>query len=86
MPRIPAFYGIVIRMFHTEHPPPHFHAEYGEHEAIVGLDPIEIVTGRLPARAERLVLEWAELRQQELAMNWDRARRLQALEPIDPLD
>ena len=85
MPRI-SFYGIVIRMFHTEHPPPHFHAEYGEHEAIVGLDPLTIVTGGLPARAERIVLEWAALHQQELAMNRDRASRLQSLAPIDPLD
>jgi len=34
MPRISAFFGIVIRMFYNDHSPPHFHAEYGEHEAV----------------------------------------------------
>ncbi|HSP33885.1 MAG TPA: DUF4160 domain-containing protein [Thermoanaerobaculia bacterium] len=29
MPEICRFFGIVIAMFHDEHPPPHFHARYG---------------------------------------------------------
>ena len=28
MPRVSEFYGIVIRMYHDDHLPPHFHAEY----------------------------------------------------------
>ena len=35
MPRICSFYGIVIVMYFDDHPPPHFHARYGEHEAQV---------------------------------------------------
>ena len=85
MPRIAEFYGIVIRMFHTDHPPPHFHAISGEHEALIGIDPIEVVGGRLPARAQRQVFEWAALHQQELVANRQRARRLQPLARIDPL-
>jgi hypothetical protein len=34
MPTISIFYGIMIRMFFNDHPPPHFHARYGEFEAI----------------------------------------------------
>jgi len=85
VPRIAEFSGIVIRMYHTEHHPPHFHATYGEHQALVGIDPIEVVSGRLPARARRLVLEWAALHQLDLTANWQRARRLEPLERIDPL-
>lgn len=33
MPRVSAFYRIVIAMYFDDHPPPHFHARYGEHEA-----------------------------------------------------
>jgi hypothetical protein len=33
MPTISEFFGIVIRMYWDDHPPPHFHALYGEHEA-----------------------------------------------------
>jgi len=29
MPEISRFYGIVVKMFHNDHHPPHFHAEYG---------------------------------------------------------
>lgn len=33
VPRLSAFYGIVIAMYFDDHPPPHFHAKYGEHRA-----------------------------------------------------
>ena len=33
MPEICRFYGIVIKMYFADHAPPHFHAEYSEHEA-----------------------------------------------------
>ena len=85
MPRISEFHGIVISMFHSEHGPPHFHAAYGEFKAVFGLDPIEVTGGSLPARAERLVREWAELHRQELLANWRRARRLETLRAINPL-
>ena len=36
MPEISRFYGIVIRMYGLDHPPPHMHAAYGEYEALAG--------------------------------------------------
>jgi hypothetical protein len=85
VPTISEFHGIVIRMFHTEHPPPHFHATYGEYEGIVGLDPVAMTAGRLPPRIARLVLDWADLHREELLANWERGRHLQPLRRIDPL-
>jgi hypothetical protein len=41
MPTICAFYGILIRMFFNDHPPPHFHARYGEFEATIEIDTLE---------------------------------------------
>ena len=38
MPRISAFYGIVVTMYSSDHAPPHFHARYGEHEAQIIID------------------------------------------------
>jgi len=38
MPRISAFFGIVIRMCYNDHSPPHFHAEYGQHEAVYEIE------------------------------------------------
>ena len=34
MPRVSEFFGIAIYMYYNDHMPPHFHAEYAEHEAI----------------------------------------------------
>jgi hypothetical protein len=53
-------------MYYGDHPPPHFHAAYGEQEAIIGIDSLAVIAGGLPARAMGLVIEWASLRQQEL--------------------
>jgi hypothetical protein len=57
MPTVSIFYGIVIRMFFDEHAPPHFHAEYGEFKATIGIRELEILTGYLPRRAQELVLD-----------------------------
>ena len=86
MPRISAFFGIVIRMFYNDHSPPHFHAEYGEHEAVYEIETIEVSRGKLPRRAHALVVEWTTLHQFELMGNWDRARQGLPLRSIEPLD
>ncbi len=49
-PTISTFYGILIRMFFNDHPPPHFHARYGEFEATVEISTLEILEGELPRR------------------------------------
>ena len=85
MPRLSAFYGIVIYMYRPDHPLPHFHAQYGEHVAQIDLTVLEVLNGSLPPRALRLVREWAELHRDELAMNWDLAQALEPLVEIDPL-
>ncbi len=72
-------------MFHREHEPPHFHASYGEFEALIGIDSIKVVGGHLPARVRNLVFEWAALHQAELVANWQRARRRETIEHIAPL-
>ncbi len=41
MPRISAFFGIVMRMFYNDHFPPHFHAEYSEYEALYAIETLE---------------------------------------------
>jgi hypothetical protein len=37
MPEVARFYGIVIKVFFGDRPPPHFHAIYGEYNALVKL-------------------------------------------------
>jgi chromosome condensin MukBEF ATPase and DNA-binding subunit MukB len=85
VPRISAFYGIVITMYYRDHDPPHFHAVYGEHRAQIVIATLEPRCGELPARALRLVREWAELHRTELQANWAKARARQPLDTIPPL-
>ena len=85
MPEISRFYGIVIRMYFDEHPPSHFHAEYGEEEALININTLAVIAGYLPPRALGLVVEWALLNQAELNVVWERARNKEALGKIAPL-
>jgi len=87
VPRISSFYGIVISMYHDEahHQVAHFHAAYGEHEASIDVETLWPLAGALPARAQRLVTEWATAHQAELRANWARARELKPLKKIEPL-
>ena len=55
-------------MYYRDHVPPHFHAEYAEHEIEVGIE-TGIVDGRFPRRALHAVLEWYELHRDELRVN-----------------
>ena len=50
MPEICRFYGIVIRLYFDDHPPAHFHAAYGGHEAVVNVQTRSLLAGDLPRR------------------------------------
>jgi Domain of unknown function (DUF4160) len=85
MPTISAFYGILIRMFFNDHAPPHFHARYGEFEATIEIDTLEVLEGKLPQRALSLVMEWGMIHKEELLSNWQRCRDKAAPAKIEPL-
>ena len=85
MPELSRFLGIVIYMNYREHPPAHFHADYGEYEITVDIA-TGVVTGKFPRRALNAVLEWYSLHKEELAEDWQRAVRKLPLKPIDPLE
>jgi len=69
----------------VNHGKPHFHAVYAGEEASFDIETLALITGNLPVRARRLVLDWAEAHQTELRGNWARAREHQPLQNIDPL-
>jgi hypothetical protein len=54
VPRISAFYGIVITMYYRDHEPPHFHALYGEHQAQIVIATLGPLSGELPPRRVRV--------------------------------
>jgi len=71
MPEISRFYGIIVKMFIKDHFPPHFHADYGEHSAMINIESGEVIEGFLPRRALRLVQDWTELHKEELLYDFD---------------
>ena len=86
MPEISRFFGIVIRMFWTEHEAPHFHAQYADYLAAIEIESGAVRTHRFPARALRIIEEWRERHAAELMANWHRMRRGEAPLPIAPLE
>lgn len=85
MPEITRFYGIVIRMYHRDHNPPHFHAQYGSSRAAIAIRDLGVIEGKLPARALGLAMEWASSHQAELLEDWDLAHSRLPLNKIEPL-
>lgn len=85
MPEISRFLGIVIYMLYDDHPPPHFHADYGEYRISVEIA-TGVVEGRFPRRALKAVMEWHELHRDELMNDWLLAERHEPLRRIPPLE
>jgi hypothetical protein len=86
MPTISQFYGITIRMYFDDHPPPHFHAYYGEDAAKIEIDTLRVSEGKLQRRPLALVLEWAVEHRDELRENWRLAENHGELQHIAPLE
>lgn len=72
MPVVARFYGILIKMYfsQSEHGVPHFHAVYGEYNAVFNIATLEMMEGDLPNRARKLVKEWASNYQADLLHMW----------------
>ena len=88
MPRVSAFYGIVILFYFNEdrhEGRPHFHAEFAGRRFSYDIATLEPFGGDMPRRPHRLVTKWARLHREELLENWQRARDEEPLVPIDPL-
>ena len=89
MPRISQFFGILIYMYYNDHMPPHFHAKWAEHEAIILISTstgeLKIYAGSLPKSQLDLALRWAVLHNKELMENWELARKGMALKQMAPL-
>ncbi|MFO7728639.1 MAG: DUF4160 domain-containing protein [Desulfonatronovibrio sp.] len=86
MPVLSIFFGIIIRMRHDDHPPPHIHAAYQGFEALIEIKTGTITDGYLPNKAEKIVKEWCLVHQAELLENWERAQRFEPLERIQGAD
>lgn len=73
-------------MFYNDHPPAHVHAVYAGRHATFRINPVGMLSGHLPGRAERMVSDWMAMHQHELGDNWNRAREHRQLNHVEPLD
>ena len=69
----------------VQHHTPHFHAYYQEEIAVYGINPVELISGSLPKRQQRMVEAWAELHQHELFEDWQLLQAGQRPQSIAPL-
>ena len=85
---ISMFYGIIIRMFfmdNKEHHLPHIHIEYGDNEAVIGIEEGKLLAGEFPGNKLKLVQAWVEIHKEELMADWKLAISGQPVFKIDAL-
>jgi hypothetical protein len=85
MPYVSMFFGIIIRMFFSEHNPPHFHAEYQGTEGIFNFQGEMLIGNIKSSTALKLIKEWANLRRNELDENWKNISEKLNINKIEPL-
>jgi hypothetical protein len=86
MPILSTFFGIIVRMWHDDHPPPHIHVEYQGFEALVNIQTGCVSQGKLPVKAAAIVRDWCVTHREELMQNWARAQRFEPLQQIRGAD
>ena len=72
MPTIKIIEGTKIDVYSREHPPPHFHAIYAEHEELIEIETLETYTGKIPNNKRKKVVNWAKDNKQILSENFKR--------------
>ena len=72
MPTVATLPGqILIRQYHCDHNPPHFHAVYGDQEALITIaEPLTVLSGQIDRVLLRFIQNWARLKRKDLALNW----------------
>jgi hypothetical protein len=70
MPIVAIVDGIKITFYYDEHPPMHFHAKFAENEAMIDIETLKPLKGRLPRPQLRKVIAWARPRQELLRKAW----------------
>jgi hypothetical protein len=85
MPRLSSFYGIAVYMYNRDHGVAHFHARYGDDEAVIEAATGRVLRGGLPPRQAKLVQEWAGIHRDELLGAWGRSRSGEPTGTIEPL-
>jgi Domain of unknown function (DUF4160) len=82
MPIVALVDGVRIMFYANEHPPPHFHAQFAEHRAVIDIESLSMSDGYLPVVKRRRVLAWAATRTHLLHRAFAQATAHEKVEPI----
>lgn len=64
--------NIIIRVYANDHLPPHFHIITPDADALVDIETLEILRGKLSRKAEADALAWAKTNWKLIANEWNR--------------
>ena len=80
VPRIASFQGLVVKLYFSDHPPPHVHVYAGRighpgvQAARFSIDTGELIDGTLPAAKLVTTTNWCQRHRQALRADWRRAQ------------
>lgn len=83
--QVSAFYEIKVTMNFTKNFPPCFCATFQDESAIIDIENVCCINGKLPSRQLKLILAWTVLHKDELMQNWELSRDNKPLNKISPL-
>jgi hypothetical protein len=76
MPTIAIVFGVRIIIYPKDHLPPHLHAKFAEHEAMISIATGDLLEGSLPRAKLRAVREWLARHREQVAYIWREIRDL----------
>ena len=71
MPTVARIDGIRVDFYYDEHPPPHFHAIFGEFRAAIAISGDEILKGFIPPAKFAMIRKWKNARKAALEQAFD---------------
>jgi hypothetical protein len=75
--------GLRIEIFHTEHPPPHFHVKSADVDAIFSILDGKYIKGSIAGRERRIIEWWYFRSRSKLVQFWNETRPSNC--PIGPI-
>ncbi len=82
-------FGLKFHMRYEDddfHNRPHIHVTYGEFEASIAIDEIEVLAGQLPVKKLKVAIKYITENQKELRTQWKRAVIGEPVEKINNVE
>ncbi len=76
MPTIAIVLGVRIIIYPKDHLPPHLHAKFAEHEAMISIMTGDVLEGSLPRAKLRAVQDWLAKHRDQVAYIWREIREM----------